>query len=67
MLFRSKDAIYKKIVDYSSKIPSSVTSPYYYDARDAMCTALSNVIQKGASLEEELKTAQETAEFNISK
>lgn len=65
--FFGKDAIYKKIVDYSSKIPSSVTSPYYYDARDAMCTALSNVIQKGASLEEELKTAQETAEFNISK
>ena len=65
--FFGKDAVYKKIVEYSSEIPSSVTSPYYYDARDAMCTALSNVIQQNASLDEELKTAQETAEFNISK
>lgn len=64
--FFGKDAVYKKIVEYSSEIPSSVTSPYYYDARDAMCTALSNVIQQNASLDEELKTAQETAEFNIS-
>ena len=65
--FFGKDAVYKKIVEYSSEIPSSLTSPYYYDARDAMCTALSNVIQQNASLDEELKTAQETAEFNISK
>lgn len=65
--FFGKDAVYKKIVEYSSEIPSSVTSPYYYDARDAMCTALCNVIQQNASLDEELKTAQETAEFNISK
>lgn len=65
--FFGKDAVYKKIVEYSPEIPSSVTSPYYYDARDAMCTALSNVIQQNASLDEELKTAQETAEFNISK
>ncbi len=65
--FFGKDAVYKKIVEYSSEIPSSVTSPYYYDARDAMCTALSNVVQQNASLDEELKTAQETAEFNISK
>ena len=65
--FFGKDAVYKKIVEYSSEIPSSVTSPYYYDARDAMCTALSNVIQQNASLDEELKTAKETAEFNISK
>ncbi len=65
--FFGKDAVYKKIVEYSSEIPSSVTSPYYYDARDDMCTSLSNVIQQNASLDEELKTAQETAEFNISK
>lgn len=65
--FFGNDAIYKKIVEYSSEIPSSVTSPFYYDARDAMCTALSNVIQENASLDDELKTAQETAEFNISK
>lgn len=64
--FFGDDSIYKKVVDYSSKIPSGISSPYYYDARDAMCTALSNVIQQNIPLEDALKTAQETAEFNIS-
>ena len=63
--FFGGDKIYEKIVAYSSQIPSSNSSPYYYDARDAMCTALSNVIQNNADLEGELKSAQETVEFNI--
>lgn len=66
VVFFGDDSIYKKVVDYSSKVPSGISSPYYYDARDAMCTALSNVIQQNIPLEDALKTAQETAEFNIS-
>ena len=57
--------IYSLITEFASKIPKNITGAYYYDAINAVGVGLSNVIQKGANIEDELKTAQETVEFNI--
>ena len=57
--------IYSLITEFAGKIPSNITGTYYYDARNAVSVGLSNVIQKGANIEDELKAAQETVEFNM--
>lgn len=57
--------IYSLITEFASKIPSNITGTYYYDARNAVSLGLSNIIQKGANIEDELKAAQETVEFNM--
>ncbi|NCB92352.1 MAG: carbohydrate ABC transporter substrate-binding protein [Clostridia bacterium] len=58
-------AIYSDIVEFAGKIPSNITGPFYYDARDSIGVALSNIIQQGADIDAEIKTAQETVEFNM--
>jgi ABC-type sugar transport system, periplasmic component len=63
--FYAGDAIYQKIVDYAGKVPTSVNGKYYYEAADALATALSN-IENGGDIASELKTAQETAVFSTS-
>ena len=57
--------VYALIVDYATKTPSNITGPFYYDARDAVGVALSNIVQSGADMDSELATAQETVEFNM--
>ena len=63
--FFGGDAIYAKIVDFATKTPSNTTGVYYYDARDAVGVAISNICQQGADIDSEIKTAQETVEFNM--
>lgn len=63
--FFSGDAVYAKIVDFSTKTPSNITGAFYYDARDAVGAALSNIIQSGADMDAEIATAQDTVEFNM--
>ena len=63
--FFSNDEVYAKIVDFATKTPSNITGAYYYDARDAVGVALSNIIQSGADMDSEIQTAQETVEFNM--
>lgn len=58
-------AIYADIVEFAGKIPSNITGPFYYDARDAIGVAISNITQQGSDLESEIKGAQETVEFNM--
>ena len=57
--------IYAKIVDFATKTPSNTTGAFYYDARDAVGIALSNITQTGADVDSELQTAQETLEFTM--
>lgn len=64
--FFNGDAIYEKITKYAGKVPSNITGMYYFDARDAVATALSNVVN-GADISSELKTAEETVEFSMGK
>ena len=63
--FFGGEPIYSLITEFAGKIPSNITGTYYYDARNAVSVGLSNVIQKGANIEDELKAAQETVEFNM--
>ncbi len=63
--FFNGEHVYATIVDFSTRIPSYATSPFHYDARDAVGVALSNIIQRGADMDKELKSAQEIVEFNM--
>lgn len=60
--FYGGDAVFAKIVEFSTKTPSNNTGVYYYEARDAIATAITNVTS-GADIESELDTAQQTVEF----
>ncbi|NLM12648.1 MAG: extracellular solute-binding protein [Epulopiscium sp.] len=62
--FFQGQAIYAMITDFASKVPSNNTGIYYYEARDAVATALSNVIS-GADLKAELETAESTVKFTM--
>ncbi len=61
--FYGGDTVYAKIVDFATKTPSNITGAYYYDARNAVGVAISNIIQTGADMESELAAAQDTLEF----
>ena len=63
--FYGGDTVYAKIVDFATKTPSNTTGAVYYDARDAVGVALSNITQTGADVASELQTAQETLDFNL--
>lgn len=63
--FFANQEVYALIVDFATKTPSNITGPFYYDARDAVGVALSNVIQSGADMDSEIANAQETVEFNM--
>ena len=62
--FFSGDAVFEKIVDYSTKVPSIITGPYFNEARDAISIATTN-ITNGADLEKELKKTEDTVNFNM--
>ena len=63
--FFGGQAVYSTIVDFSAHVPTFPTSPFHYDAREAIGVALSNVIQRGADIDAELKAAQAVVEFNM--
>ena len=63
--FFGGQAIYADIVEFAGKIPSNITGPFYYDARDAIGVALSNITQSGADIDSEIQAAQDTVEFNM--
>lgn len=62
--FFGGDAVSAKIVDFATKVPSNITGVYYYEARDAVAVATTNVIN-GADIATELQTAEETVNFNM--
>ncbi len=58
-------AIFSTIVGYSANIPEFISNPYHYEAREAVNTAVINIVNgtdKAAALQE----AQETLEFKMS-
>ncbi|MDO4299486.1 MAG: extracellular solute-binding protein, partial [Lachnospiraceae bacterium] len=63
--FYGGDTVYAKIVDFATKTPSNNTGAFYYDARDAVGVALSNITQTGADIDSELQVAQETLDFSM--
>lgn len=59
-------AVYSLITDFAGKVPSNNTGVYYYEARDAVATAITNIVA-GAEVDAELKGAQETVNFAMGK
>lgn len=59
--FFNNDTVFTKIVDYASKVPTNNTGVYYYEARDAIGVATTNIMN-GADIDSELENAQSTVE-----
>ncbi len=64
--FFGGDAVFAKITAFAGKIPSNNTGVYYYEARDAVAVAITNVVA-GADINSELQTAQDTVNFAMGK
>ncbi len=62
--FFGGQTIYSDITEFAGKVPSNITGVYYYEARDAVGTAMTNVVG-GANLESELKNAEDTIKFQM--
>lgn len=54
--------VFATILEYGTKVPSNMTGPYYYDARNAVSTAMTNALN-GANLDTELANAEDTVNF----
>ena len=63
--FYGGQKVYADIVDFASQVPAFDCGAYYSDVRSALTDVITNVVQNGADVAEELQTAQETVEFNI--
>lgn len=64
--FFGDQAIYSLITDFAAKIPSNNTGVYYYEARDAVATAITNVVA-GGDIDSEIKTAEDAIKFAMGK
>lgn len=62
--FFGGDKVFAKITDFAGKVPSNNTGVYYYEARDAVATAITNIVA-GADIDAELKTAEDTVNFTM--
>lgn len=59
-------AVYSQITEFASKVPSNNTGVYYYEARDAVATAITNIVA-GADVATEIKNAEDTVNFAMGK
>lgn len=64
--FYGGQAVYKDIVEFAGKVPTINHGAYYNDIRSALTDAITNVVQNGADIDEEIQNAQDAVEFNIS-
>lgn len=63
--FYGNQPVYADIVDYAGKVPAFSYDAYYSDIRSALTDAITNVVQNGADIAQEIQNAQDTVEFNI--
>lgn len=56
--------IFSMITEFAGKVPSNITGVYYYEARDAIGVAMTNVVS-GADLESEIEAAEDTVKFQM--
>ena len=62
--FYSGEPIFATIVEFTGYVPANQTGAYYYDAREALGTAVTNFLN-GGDLESELYTAEDTVNFTM--
>ncbi len=60
--FFGGNSVYALLTEFAGKTPSNNTGVYYYEARNAVATAITNVIA-GADIASELQVAQDTVAF----
>jgi len=60
--FFAGQAVFAEIVDFSGKVPPSAPGKYYYEARDALASAVTNINQ-GGDIAAELQAAQDEVLF----
>jgi lactose/L-arabinose transport system substrate-binding protein len=60
--FFGNDAVFAKVVGYSSQVPSNNTGVYYYEGRDAVSAAVTKILN-GTDATAALAEAQKTVEF----
>lgn len=60
--FFGGDPIYSKVVGFAEEVPSNNTGAYYYEGRDAVSVAITNIMN-GTDPEAALAEAQSTVEF----
>ncbi len=63
--FFNDQPVYLNITEYAAKVPSCYTGKYYSDAKEALGVAINNVIQNNADIDAEIKSMQDTVEFNM--
>ena len=56
--------IFATIVEFGAQVPSNQTSPFYYDVRAAVGTAVTNILN-GGDIDSELASAEDTANFTM--
>ncbi len=56
--------IFATIVEYSGHIPSYIRTPFHYEARDVLNTAVQQILA-GADMEQALQEAEDTLAFNM--
>ena len=62
--FYGDQPIYSTLVEYSSHIPEFTKTPYHYEAREAVNTAIIKIVD-GTSKEDALQEAQDTLAFKM--
>ena len=62
MEFYGGQTVYADVVDFGKKVPSINTGVYYYEGRDAISAAVTQIVG-GADPAEALKSAEETTKF----
>ena len=62
--FYGDEPVFTKITEFATKTPSFETGMYYTEANTAIATAMANVCA-GATIEDELKNAEDTVLFSM--
>lgn len=63
--FFGGQAVFSKVVEFSRQVPSNNTGAYYYEGRDAVSAAVTNILN-GTAPEDALQEAQANVEFAMS-
>ena len=62
--FFNGQSIFSTIVEYSSHIPEFTKTPYHYEARECINTAVVNIVN-GTAKADALQEAQDTLQFKM--
>ena len=62
--FMGGQPIFSTIVEYSSHIPEFTKTPYHYESRECVNTAVVNIVN-GTPVEDALQEAQDTLAFKM--